>query len=170
MITQLPLGFLLRLASVGVLLSVPMLGHAQTGIGTRTPDPSAALDISSSNRGLLRPRVALKSATDNSTVEKPATGLMIFNISNDLPGGPGLYYNAGGASGATGASPTNWVRVVTTGAPVGLDSWQATKQTGVASTAGLSTSLAAAAALAALQTTSAQVEPIDCCCSAECGH
>ena len=66
--TQLPLGFLLRLASVGVLMSIPMLGYAQTGIGTRTPDASAALDISSSNRGLLIPRVALKSATDNSTV------------------------------------------------------------------------------------------------------
>ncbi|MEL6988410.1 MAG: hypothetical protein AAGK97_11330 [Bacteroidota bacterium] len=50
------------------------------GIGTATPDPSAALEISDSNKGLLIPR------TDTANVNNPATGLLIYQLSDN-----GLY-------------------------------------------------------------------------------
>lgn len=57
-------------------------------IGTSTPDPSAILDISSSNKGLLGPRVALSSITDVETIANPGLGLIVFNT-----GSGGLKYS-----------------------------------------------------------------------------
>ncbi|MCF2496415.1 hypothetical protein [Dyadobacter chenhuakuii] len=69
------------------------------GINTLTPDPSAALDIVSSDKGLLIPRVSLQSVSDNATVPNPATALLVYNTNAGL-GKTGFYYNAG-----TAASP-----------------------------------------------------------------
>lgn len=49
------------------------------GIGTTTPDPSAILDISATNKGLLGPRIALNSITDITTIPDPANGLLAYN-------------------------------------------------------------------------------------------
>ncbi len=53
---------------------------AQTGIGTTTPDASAKLEVSSSNKGFLPPRVSLLSDTDVSTIASPAVGLLVYNL------------------------------------------------------------------------------------------
>jgi hypothetical protein len=45
---------------------------AQNGIGTTTPEASAKLDISSTNKGFLPPRLTLTSSTDNTTIPNPA--------------------------------------------------------------------------------------------------
>jgi hypothetical protein len=45
------------------------------GIGTTKPDQSAALEISSSNKGLLTPRMSLQQRND---IQNPATGLMVY--------------------------------------------------------------------------------------------
>jgi len=63
----------------------------QVGIGTTQPDPSAALDIKSSNKGLLVPRVDLLA----SPIPAPATGLLVFNTNPGFYPGMGLYYNSG---------------------------------------------------------------------------
>lgn len=49
------------------------------GVGTRTPHSSAALHLSSSNKGILMPKVALTGATDQTTVHAPKKGLMVYN-------------------------------------------------------------------------------------------
>ena len=66
---------------------------AQTGIGTTTPNASAKLDVYSTNKGFLPPRIALLSTTDVATIVSPATGLIIYNTAtagttptNVLPG------------------------------------------------------------------------------------
>ncbi|MDR0865969.1 MAG: hypothetical protein LBO74_13700 [Candidatus Symbiothrix sp.] len=56
---------------------------AQVVIGTNAAEPvaSAVLDLNSGidgNLGLLLPRVALESATDEETIKDPATGLMVY--------------------------------------------------------------------------------------------
>ncbi|GAA3991316.1 tail fiber domain-containing protein [Hymenobacter antarcticus] len=56
------------------------------GIGTTAPDASAALDIVSSTKGALLPRVA-----DATAIASPATGLIVFQTG----GTAGFYYNAG---------------------------------------------------------------------------
>ena len=65
---------------------------AQTGIGTTTPDASAKLDVSSSNKGFLPPRVTLTSATDVSTISSPAIGLLVYNTGNNNGLAAGYYY------------------------------------------------------------------------------
>lgn len=70
--------------------------NAQIGIGTTTPHASAKLDVSSSNKGFLPPRVTLTSATDASTISSPAEGLLVYNLgSSGLQAG---YYYWSGAN------------------------------------------------------------------------
>ncbi|MEO7312810.1 MAG: hypothetical protein ABIX01_20670 [Chitinophagaceae bacterium] len=50
------------------------------GIGTSTPAASAALDVTSTNKGLLLPRL-----TDTSAVASPTAGLLIYNNKTKTP-------------------------------------------------------------------------------------
>ena len=50
--------------------------NAQVGIGTASPDASAELDISSTTKGLLPPRLT---TTQRNAISSPATGLTIYN-------------------------------------------------------------------------------------------
>lgn len=66
---------------------------AQVGIGTIHPDPSAILDISSPNQGVLLPRVELKDQSKwglNSLHQAP-DGLVVYHTVDSLFGGRGLY-------------------------------------------------------------------------------
>lgn len=56
------------------------------------PDASAMLDVSSSNKGLLIPRVALTSTTDVTTIPSPQTSLMVYNTNASMTGGGVGYY------------------------------------------------------------------------------
>jgi hypothetical protein len=56
---------------------------AQIGINTTSPDPSAALDVTATDKGLLIPRVALASA-----IPSPAEGLMVYQTTAPK----GFYY------------------------------------------------------------------------------
>ena len=53
--------------------------NGQVGIGTSSPNASAALEVASVNKGMLIPRVALTGPTDQTTIVSPATGLMVYN-------------------------------------------------------------------------------------------
>ncbi len=78
---------------------------AQTGIGTTTPNASAKLDVYSTNKGFLPPRVTLTSETDATTIASPAEGLLVYNL-----GSVGLqagYYYWNGANWATIATATS---------------------------------------------------------------
>lgn len=50
------------------ILFLSLKGNAQVGIGTNEPHPSAVLEIQSEHKGLLIPRVALKSTNDTLTI------------------------------------------------------------------------------------------------------
>ena len=67
-------------------------GKAQTGIGTTTPDASAKLDVSATNKGFLPPRVTLTSSSDATTIPTPATGLLVYNTGNNAGLVAGYYY------------------------------------------------------------------------------
>jgi hypothetical protein len=74
-----------------------------------TPDASSVLDISSTNKGLLIPRVALAATNIGAPITLPATSMLVYNTAtaglspNNVI--PGYYYNAG-----TPATP-NWLRM-----------------------------------------------------------
>ncbi len=66
--------------------------YAQVGIGTTTPHASAVLELKSSSKGLLVPRVSLLSTTDGVTVPSPAAGLLVYNTVSQNDVLPGFYY------------------------------------------------------------------------------
>ena len=71
---------------VAVLLTATT--YAQVGVGTTTPDASSALDITSTTKGLLIPRMT---ETQRDAISSPATGLMIYQTD----GTAGFYYYNG---------------------------------------------------------------------------
>jgi len=80
-------------AGILFLLSISInLSKAQVGIGVPSPDTSAMLEINSVNKGVLFPRIALKSLTDSETIASPANGLIIWNNGLGALTESGLYY------------------------------------------------------------------------------
>jgi hypothetical protein len=62
---------------LSAFLFCAITSFAQVGIGTTTPDPSAQLDVVSTNKGLLVPRVA----TTADVTGTPAKGLIVYQTS-----------------------------------------------------------------------------------------
>jgi hypothetical protein len=87
---------------------------AQTGIGTITPEASAKLDVYSTNKGFLPPRIALTGTTDASTIPSPVAGLLIYNsaTAGTAPNNvvPGYYYWNGSA----------WINFIASNTSIGL--------------------------------------------------
>jgi hypothetical protein len=90
---------------IAVLILIALQMHAQTGIGTTTPNASAKLDVYSTNKGFLPPRVTLASVSDATTITSPAEGLLVYNLgSSGLQSG---YYYWNGANWATIATASS---------------------------------------------------------------
>lgn len=53
-----------------------LMAFAQVGIGTETPEASSALDVSSTNKGFLAPRMT---TTQRVAIQNPAQGLQVFD-------------------------------------------------------------------------------------------
>jgi hypothetical protein len=75
---------------------------AQVKIGDNptTINSSAVLDLESTNKGFLPPRVTLQAVNDGATIANPATGLLVYNTNASAIDGVGIYINTG-----TPASP-----------------------------------------------------------------
>jgi len=71
-----------------LILSCSFSAFAQTGIGTTTPNASAQLDVSSTTKGFLPPRMT---ATQRGLIASPATGLLVYQID----GATGYYFYTG---------------------------------------------------------------------------
>ncbi|MCW5520245.1 hypothetical protein J1N09_10375 [Aureitalea sp. L0-47] len=78
------------------------------GLGTGTPNNSAQLEMTDSDRGILINRVALSSRNNASPVTSPANGLLIYNTASANSGDnevlPGFYYWNGSAWIAMGGT------------------------------------------------------------------
>ncbi|PLX09543.1 MAG: hypothetical protein C0596_03155 [Marinilabiliales bacterium] len=90
-----------------------------------TPDASSILEVQSSDKGVLLPRIALTGATDNTTVSSPLNTLLIYNTStagsspNEVS--PGYYYWS--------TSDSKWLRLCSD-----KDAWLLSGNTGTNST------------------------------------
>jgi hypothetical protein len=86
------------------------------------PDNSAILDVASTNKGMLLPRINLLSTTDVATITAPTTSLLVYNTNAGITGiganGIGYYYWNG----------TNWVKLIIFGAANDHD-WYKTNTT-----------------------------------------
>ncbi len=74
--------------------------NAQVGIGTTNPDPSSVLDISSTDGGVLVPRMT---EADKNAITTPAQGLMVYQTD----GTSGFYYFDGSWQ-LIGANDEDW--------------------------------------------------------------
>lgn len=114
-------------------------GYSQgVGIGTNSPNGSSMLEINSTNKGVLIPRVTLTGSTDATTIATPATSLLVYNTATTSDVVPGYYYNSG-----TSGSPV-WIRLNTSSLVTGANSgetinwnsstsqWQTTGASGLA--------------------------------------
>ena len=93
-------------ASNGVKMAV-VKDSGNVGIGTVSPNINAQLEISSTNKGLLLPRVALSATNNASPLSAHVIGMVVYNTATAGSGStavsPGFYTNDG----------TKWARMVT---------------------------------------------------------
>ncbi|MFT6842611.1 MAG: hypothetical protein ACJASR_001379 [Psychroserpens sp.] len=95
---------------VFIILSTLLLTlstFSQVGIGTTNPDASSVLDITSTTRGLLPPRMT---TSERDAINSAAKGLMLFNTTLNR-----LQINKGDAT------TSNWVNL---GMPTATDTGQ----------------------------------------------
>jgi hypothetical protein len=96
-----------------LILSLPKeLLSQNVGVGTSTPHASAVLEVQSTNKGMLVPRIALTSANVAAPVSSPADALLVFNTATTGSGSnsvsPGFYYwNAASSRWTAIGGPTN---------------------------------------------------------------
>lgn len=76
------------LLSIG-LLAISFIATAQVGVGTASPDASAALEVVSTDKGFLIPRMTTAQRT---AISSPATGLMVYDSDTNTF----WFYNASG--------------------------------------------------------------------------
>lgn len=115
----------LLLIAITVFTSFHYNSIAQVGIGTLTPDASAMLDVTSTNKGLLTPRMT---TAQKAAISSPAVGLLVFDT--DLNG---FYYYDGSswvslsAAGGSSNDYTGWGDYVdgtyTSGSPLTLTAY-----------------------------------------------
>ncbi|MDR6406513.1 MULTISPECIES: hypothetical protein [Chryseobacterium] len=81
---------------------------AQVGIGTASPNINAILELNSSNKGLILPKVALTATNNAAPLTAHVAGMTVYNTATNTSSAanavyPGEYYNDG----------TKWMRKVT---------------------------------------------------------
>lgn len=108
--------FFIALTSFMMKLNAQSVGISA---GVITPDASSMLEVQSTTKGILIPRVALTATNAAGPITLPATSLLVYNTATASAGAtqvtPGYYYNAG----TTGAP--NWTRLLG-----GKDGWLTT--------------------------------------------
>ncbi len=99
------------------LLFVSVISFSQIGIGTTTPNSSAALDVTSTTKGLLPPRMT---TVQRDAIANPATGLQIYNTTTNTKD----YFNGTAwvstlATNSALGTPTSATLTNATGLPLG---------------------------------------------------
>src|SRR5690349_446609 len=92
------------------------------GVGTNAPNPDAMLDVTSSTKGLLVPRVALTATNSALPLSSFVTGMIVYSTatagSSPNNVAPGYYYSDG----------NGWLRMLTS-----VSGWSLTGNAGTSS-------------------------------------
>jgi len=106
--------------SLFILIFFGIVLNAQVGIGTTDPDINSVLEISSPDKGLLMPRVALLALDNPAPLDTHVAGMTIYNTAtsgtapNEVT--PGFYVNDGTkwikTYSSDGAVDAKWVNII----------------------------------------------------------
>jgi hypothetical protein len=101
---------LLILLIVALGIGTDLCAQIKIGNNPKSLNPDAMLEIESSSRGVIFPRIELKSTSTTAPLKRFTAGMVVYNTSssNDLT--PGLYYCDG----------EKWIRVNNAAAPSGF--------------------------------------------------
>ncbi len=100
--------------------SSQVVAQVKVGDNPKNISQSAILEVESTNKGVLMPRVALSSITDATTIASPANALTVFNTAtagtapNDVV--PGYYYWS--------TAESKWVRLLDNPEALVVEPWQ----------------------------------------------
>ncbi|MES2862686.1 MAG: hypothetical protein V4666_01070 [Bacteroidota bacterium] len=91
------------------ILLFPLIGFTQVGINTTTPDASSMLDITSTDKGLLIPRISIPNLNAAAPITSPATSLLVYNTNATT--GVGFYYWDGAKWTPFTGGTSHWTKV-----------------------------------------------------------
>lgn len=81
---------------IALTLGITVGALAQNvGVGTKTPNANAILDVTSTAKGLLLPRLALTATTNFFPLTAHVAGMTVYNTATANDVTPGFYYNDG---------------------------------------------------------------------------
>ena len=80
-----------------------LFSQVKIGDNPKSINPDAMLEIESTDKGLLLPRIALLSTTNSAPLKNFTKGMVVYNTSTDHELTPGLYYSDG----------TKWLKATT---------------------------------------------------------
>ena len=101
---------LLLIVLAFTLFNTVIYSQGSVGIGTTTPNSSAALDISSTTKGMLMPRMT---TAQRNLIATPAAGLIVFNLDDqciDIYDGTNWIKNCGMKITGTDTIPPTWTQ------------------------------------------------------------
>lgn len=82
-----------KITIIAALLGATYFSNAQVGIGTSEPSSSSQLDVVSADKGVLIPRIALRSTTEfGPLVGDPVESLLVYNTQSVADVTPGFYF------------------------------------------------------------------------------
>lgn len=108
-----------RILFILAALSITFAAQAQVKIGgaSPTPDANALLELESTTKGLILPRVALTNTTSFSPLSAHVQGMTVYNTAKAGDVTPGIYVNDGTKwlrAGSSGSSNMNVTTITTT--------------------------------------------------------
>lgn len=101
-----------RVLTAAILFASVSIGYSQVGIGTSSPDASAQLEVKALDKGVLIPRVPLKSTTSDDFTSAKAQSLLVFNTATVSNVTPGFYYWVLASGNGATTIPAHWERIV----------------------------------------------------------
>lgn len=119
-IRQLPIQKLRAVVAVfGLsLLASPLFAQVKIGDNPTTINPDAMLEVESTNKGLLLPRLPLTQTTNPSPLNAHVAGMTVYNTATANDVTPGFYYNDG-TKWVPAAGESNYTYTFGGGAPSG---------------------------------------------------
>lgn len=72
-----------------------VLAQVKIGDNPRSLNPDAVLELESTGKGLLLPRISLRSTTQSDPLRTFTSGMMVYNTANGNDVSPGIYFSDG---------------------------------------------------------------------------